>query len=213
MVAYISAARTYAAAWEQRLEAAREAARQQYEDRILEAENEAEIAALRAQQDAAVAQAAAEEARRAEAEAQAAAAQASGVTSVGDDDQDQLADQVQQVADDRSNQTPVNTAFERAIQSDNYLYLVSSSPEGTFDGGDAGPCKLHAGDILRKDTMIPDTGIVTLKVKVSQPSSCRAGTLVTMTVAQLEAIYNAFQESMDDAGQELANANQPHVGQ
>ena len=201
-------AETYELAWEARLEAAREAAREEYEERIAAAENDAETAALQAQADAAAAQAAAAEAQAAQAEAQAAANAASGATAVSDEDQAQLANQVEQVSNDRTNQTPVNTAFETALGNDAFLFLVSSQPEGTFDNGE-GACILHIGDVLQKDSMVEGSGLVSMKVKVAQPSSCRAGTIVTMTVPQLQSIYDAFQEQMDTGAQQLADGNQP----
>ena len=115
-------------------------------------------------------------------------------------------------ANDRETQTPVATAFETALANDGYLYIVSKQLDQSFDAGDGVSCQLQIGDILQKDTLIAETGLVTLKVKVSQPGDCKAGTLVTLTVQQLQEIYDDFQQSMDTGAQSLASDNQPTDG-
>jgi len=219
LVDYILAS-IYESAWEARLEERREAARQQYEDDILAAqaaEDQAQADALQAQADAAAEQAAQDEIQRAEAEALAQAQSNPGTPALSEEDQSQLAEQVEQISEEREKSnvsTPLNTGFENALGNKKSLYLVSFDPEGSFDGRDVSgnsPCQLHIGDILeREDDLIEGTGLATLRVKVGQPSSCQTGTLVTMTIPQLQDIYNSFQETMDAGAQELANKNQPN---
>ena len=208
-------ARTAEEAWGCRLAERREAVRQQYEDQMMDADPQ-DVPALEQEQEQAMQQAEQDEIQQAQQEANDQASGAptdpngeSGQTAVSEDDQSQFASQVEQIAKDRQEQTPVSTAFENALQNDKFLYLVNAKPEGTYDSGDGNTCELQPGNILIKDSLIPETGIVTLKVKVGVPRSCKAGTLVTMTIPQLQGIFNAFQGSMDDGAQELADKNQP----
>lgn len=194
-------------AWEARIEAAEVAVQQQYEDQIIEAENEAQAAQLQAQEAQAEADAATAATEQAQAEAEQAQATAAPDSTVSDEDESQIADQVEQTSAQRENQTPVSSAFEDALNNDRYLFLVSSDVEESFDAGNGQSCKLLVGDILRKDTLIPGSGLVTMRVKVSQPGGCKAGTLVTLTVPQLQEIYDDFQETMDIGVQQLADRN------
>jgi hypothetical protein len=208
VVDYILAS-TFETAWDARIDAAQEEVRQRYEDQILGAQTEQEAADLRAQSEAAAAQAAEEEARRAQEEAIAkGGTDTSTPPALSESDQEQLATQVETIADERSQGTPVSAAFEAALNNPAYLYLVSAEPDSTFDSAQ-GPCKLHIGDVLQQDNRMDGTGLVTMRVKVAQPTSCRTGSLITMSIPQLQEFYNAFQESMDAGAQELADSNQP----
>ncbi len=201
-------------AWESRLEAAREAARQANADRVSAAESEEEAQQIRAQVDAEAAQAAqaASDSARAAAETAQAAAdvsnQASGSTAVNQEVQDQLASQVEQVTQDRQNSTPMNTGFEAALKDDRYVFLVSSNSGKTYDNGSNGSCILEVGDMIQREQMIGNSGLVSLKVKVSQLDSCKAGSTITMTVEDLSEIYNAFHENLDTGAKQLADKNQ-----
>ena len=203
-------------AWSERIAAAREAARQDNENRAAEAESEVEAAFILSQADAEMNQAAtnAETDGRAASDAAQAAANAAGnasqATQVDRVTQDQLASQVEQVARERQDATPINTAFENALRDDKHLYLVNASSDKQYDQGNGSVCGLQIGDILQRDQLMGDSGLVSLRVKVSQPGSCPSGGTITMTTEDLANIYNSFQQQMDLGAQQLANKNQPH---
>ena len=196
-------------AWEERMEAARELARQRNEDLALQAESDEEAEEIRARIDEeveAAVQVAIEDAKASIED------NASDTPLIDQDTQTQFANQVEQIASDRQNNVTIDAAFENALKDLKHLFLVQTNSDKQYDDGANGQCKLSAGDILQQDssfTSDPSTGLLGLRVKVGHPDSCRAGSTIIMTAEDLAAIYNALHEQMDVGAKQLADANQP----
>jgi hypothetical protein len=203
---------TFEYAWQERLEARREAARQENEDRALQAESDEEAARIRALIEEEVQYAV----QQALDEAKASIPQTDDTSAplIDQETQDQFASQIEQISVDRNNNVSIDVGFDNALADTKHLFLVQSNTDKSYDDGNNGQCKLSAGDILQQDSSFDrasNEGLIGLRVKVAHSESCSAGSTIIMTAEDLALIYNALHEQMDVGAKQLAEANQPLV--
>jgi hypothetical protein len=91
-----------------------------------------------------------------------------------------------------------------ALDPKQRTFVVSTAiSEKTTDGSQ---CSLSAGDILTRIDNTPDTNQnVTSMVTSSQKSDCPSGTMVAISIQDLQDMHNAFVEKMDAGLKQLAS--------
>jgi hypothetical protein len=91
-----------------------------------------------------------------------------------------------------------------ALDPKQRTFVISTAlSEKTTDGSQ---CSLSAGDILTRIDNTPDTNQnVTSMVTSSQKSDCPSGTMVAISIQDLQDMHNAFVEKMDAGLKQLAS--------
>ena len=99
---------------------------------------------------------------------------------------------------DSSNEVPA------ALDPKQRTFIVSTALTG--DATDGSQCSLSAGDILTRVTDQPDTNQkVTALVTSSQKGDCASGSMLAVSIQDLQVMHNAFVERMDAGLKRLAS--------
>jgi hypothetical protein len=91
-----------------------------------------------------------------------------------------------------------------ALDPKQRTFIVSTALTG--DATDGSQCSLSAGDILTRVTDQPDTNQkVTALVTSSQKGDCASGSMLAVSIQDLQDMHNAFVERMDAGLKQLAS--------
>ncbi len=128
-------------------------------------------------------------------------APAQGETPITPEVREAIAQEVQrQLAQqnaDAANPDPAATQGDlpAALRDPNHVFVVSSELDVT--AGDQ-ECGLTPGDVLRLNRAPPDgAAVADVRVVSSKRSDCAAGSVVTLSVNDLQEMHNSFRERVD----------------
>jgi len=78
-----------------------------------------------------------------------------------------------------------------------YVFQVSEPLEVT-DANTGESCSVSGGDLARLDALpAQNDPVAHLKVITSKPGSCRPGSIVTVSLAELQSMLNAFSQRLE----------------
>ncbi len=156
------------------------------------AADRANQAALRAEQDPSNGQ---------NAERQAAAAQ------MTKEMKDQIKEQVDEAI--KAHQGKQSLSLQASLRDRNHIFVVDDDYDVLIEGVDDKTCSLSAGDLVRaRENVNDDDQVVKMVVVTAKKESCKAGTRILVSVADLQDMQNAFAEKLE-AGMQKMKAEKP----
>jgi ABC-type enterochelin transport system substrate-binding protein len=121
---------------------------------------------------------------------------------VTEDVKEQIRRQVDQTAEAYKNDQEVDV--EMALRDPNYLFVVDTQVSVLSEANTT--CQLSGGDILKAvSAPSSEAGAARMMVVTSKGDSCAAGTVVVMSVEDLQEMINTFSEKVDDGLNEVQN--------
>jgi hypothetical protein len=119
-----------------------------------------------------------------------------------------LKDQVRREVDEavRAQQSQQPLTIGSALQDPSHIYAVSQPVGVTLQNG-SGVCSLSAGDLLRVATT-PAAGdpVAAMTVVSAKKGSCPVGSVVTVSVSDLQTFLNDFSERLEQGMQQMQQA-------
>ncbi|MCB0347719.1 MAG: hypothetical protein KDD37_02745 [Bdellovibrionales bacterium] len=117
-------------------------------------------------------------------------------TGITEEYKEQLRSQVDQTVD--AYERDASVSLDEAFRDPNYLFAVDT--ELTVLDQNNSVCTLSGGDLLRVYSNRPEQedNYVSMLVATSKGASCRAGSVVNISIDDLQEMLNTFNEKVDD---------------
>jgi len=132
---------------------------------------------------------------------------------ISQEQKDQIAIQVQDELAARSTQQTVS--LDATLKDPNHIFAISESLDVMPEVEGAQSCTLNQGDLIKLAAVpVDDAQAVSMIVVTSQVGDCKAGSRVTLSIAQLQEIQNEFSAQVDEATDKLKSdpAAQQQIG-
>ena len=116
----------------------------------------------------------------------------------------EVTDQIAAEKNSDANSNPDDNHVPAALDPKHSVFIVSGTLSEQTDDGQA--CSLTGGDILTRITHTPDANQnVRVLVTTGKKDDCTTGTQFSMSIQDLQDMYNDFQAKMDEGLQKLAD--------